>query len=54
MTSSKRSVEKIIQLLAKYMDEMGIDYVIVSGIAVIAWGRPRTTQDIDIIIDHGI
>jgi hypothetical protein len=32
-------------------DELGIDYVIVGGIAVCSWGNVRTTRDVDVIVD---
>ncbi|MFX0209106.1 MAG: hypothetical protein ACFFDT_24190 [Candidatus Hodarchaeota archaeon] len=52
MVSGKRSIVDIINLVVDYLEEKEIDYVIVGGIAVIAWGRPRTTQDIYIIVDQ--
>ncbi|MFX1513282.1 MAG: nucleotidyltransferase [Promethearchaeota archaeon] len=52
MTSIKRTLLDIIHLVVDYLEDKGVDYVIVGGIAVIAWGRPRTTQDIDLIVDH--
>lgn len=38
--------------LCNYLNNNNISYVIVGGISVLAWGRSRTTEDIDIIIDH--
>ena len=32
------------------MNKTKINYMIIGGLAVIKWGRPRLTQDIDIII----
>ncbi|MHA2496387.1 MAG: hypothetical protein ACXAEI_12960, partial [Candidatus Hodarchaeales archaeon] len=52
MTRAKRTIEDIIFLIADYFSQKSVEYVIVGGIAVIAWGRPRTTQDIDIIVSH--
>lgn len=52
MTRAKRTIEEIIFLIADYFSQKSVEYVIVGGIAVIAWGRPRTTQDIDIIVSH--
>lgn len=46
------SIINIIKLLCTYFNDNEIDYVIVGGISVIAWGRTRTTEDIDIIMNH--
>jgi hypothetical protein len=41
-----------IKIICNYLNEQNIPYVVVGGISVIAWGRSRTTDDIDFIIDH--
>ena len=46
------SLINAIKSLCTYLNINNIDYVIVGGISVIAWGRTRTTEDIDIIINH--
>lgn len=38
---------KIVDIL----DELKIDYLVTGGIAVLIWGRPRFTADIDFIIE---
>ncbi|OLS23588.1 MAG: hypothetical protein HeimC3_24000 [Candidatus Heimdallarchaeota archaeon LC_3] len=43
---------KSITHLCNYLNNNNIDYVIVGGISVLAWGRARTTEGIVIIIDH--
>lgn len=45
-----RSMEEILELTCKYLNERNVEYVIVGGIAVLAYGTPRTTMDADIII----
>ena len=52
MVHKQNVITRIIHIITDYFDNNSIPYVIVGGIAVISWGRPRTTQDIDIIIDH--
>jgi hypothetical protein len=42
---------EILQLVSSYLNERGIDHVFVGGIAVMYHGVPRTTVDIDILID---
>lgn len=32
------------------LERMGIDYVIIGGVAVSSWGNPRTTRDLDVIV----
>lgn len=38
---------KIVQIL----DELDIPYIVTGGIAVFLWGRPRFTDDIDIVVE---
>ncbi len=45
-----RTMEEILKDVCSYLNSKGIDYVLIGGIAVIAYGNPRTTVDIDIII----
>jgi hypothetical protein len=42
---------EILQAVCSYLNEKGIDYVVVGGIAVMYHGVPRTTVDIDILFD---
>ncbi|MGY5871847.1 MAG: nucleotidyltransferase [Candidatus Thorarchaeota archaeon] len=41
---------EILQYVCSYLNEQGIDYVIVGGVAVMYYGVPRTTVDIDILL----
>ncbi len=52
MVLKRNTITRIIHLITNYFDQNKIRYVIVGGIAVIAWGRLRTTQDVNIIVDH--
>lgn len=45
-----RSMNEILQLVCKFLNEEKIVYVVVGGLAVLFYGIPRTTMDIDIII----
>lgn len=49
---NSNSIVTALKLISQYLNEHSIPYVVVGGISVIAWGRSRTTEDIDIIIDH--
>lgn len=46
------SLEDILISISKYLNENNVPHVVVGGWAAIAWGRQRTTFDIDLIIDH--
>ncbi|MBI2577291.1 MAG: nucleotidyltransferase [Candidatus Wildermuthbacteria bacterium] len=37
--------------VAQILDELGIPYIVTGGIAVFVWGRPRFTDDIDIVVE---
>jgi predicted nucleotidyltransferase len=43
-------IEKLIKKLAKILDKEEIPYMIIGGQAVLLYGRPRLTQDIDITL----
>jgi hypothetical protein len=45
-----RRIEEVIRAITKILGEEKVDYVIVGGIAVAAWGNIRTTRDVDIIL----
>lgn len=46
-----RNMEDILELVCQYLNEHNIEYVIIGGVAVIAFGIPRTTMDADYIIN---
>ena len=41
---------EILQFLCSYLNQRGIEYAVVGGVAVMYHGVPRTTVDIDLII----
>ncbi len=43
---------EILRIVTRYFRQRKVRYVIVGGIAVSVYGYPRSTQDIDLIIDH--
>lgn len=43
-------VEKLIKKIAQKLDEDKIPYMVIGGQAVLVYGRPRLTQDIDITL----
>jgi hypothetical protein len=45
-----RKIEEVLKLVCNFLDENSIEYVIVGGIAVLFYGNPRTTMDIDYVI----
>jgi len=48
-----RTIEQILYLVCDFLDNSKIDYVIVGGFAVLFYGNPRTTMDIDYVIQLG-
>lgn len=47
----KTDIITLLHLVAEKLEELKIPYVVTGGIAVSYWGLPRTTHDIDIIIE---
>jgi len=45
-------IEEILISITQYLERQQIPYVVVGGFAAVAWGRARTTYDIDIIVDQ--
>lgn len=43
-------IEDLLITIAKILNKLEIPYIITGGMAVSAWGRPRTTLDIDIVV----
>jgi len=43
-------IEKIIKNIAQHLDQQQIAYMIIGGQAVLLYGRPRLTRDIDITL----
>ncbi len=40
-----------VKLVARYLDEAGVEYAIIGGYALAAHGLVRFTQDIDVLVD---
>ncbi len=45
-----RSMDEILKLICTFLNEEKVAYVVVGGLAVLFYGIPRTTMDIDILI----
>ncbi len=45
-----RAIEQILNLVCEFLNKKNIDYVIIGGFAVLFYGNPRTTMDIDYVI----
>jgi hypothetical protein len=48
-----RTIEEILKLVCSFLNENNMDYVIVGGFAVLFYGNPRTTMDIDYVMQLG-
>jgi len=46
-----RTVEQILDIVCEFLNKNSINYVIVGGFAVLFYGNPRTTMDIDYVIE---
>ncbi|MFX0181433.1 MAG: hypothetical protein ACFE95_00015 [Candidatus Hodarchaeota archaeon] len=47
----KADLEEFFALVITCLNEAKIKYVVVGAIASIVWGRPRTTMDVEVVID---
>ncbi len=45
-----RSMHEILKLVCTFLNGEEVEYVVVGGLAVLFYGIPRTTMDIDLII----
>lgn len=43
--------ERLLREIAEILKKLDIPYIITGGIAVVVWGRPRFTADIDIVVE---
>ncbi|MEA2054815.1 MAG: DUF6036 family nucleotidyltransferase [Candidatus Thermoplasmatota archaeon] len=50
MNSNKRGIDDILFLICDFLNKNDVAYVVVGGIAILFYGNPRTTMDIDIIL----
>jgi hypothetical protein len=41
----------VVYEVVKVLEDLGVPYAIVGGYSAIFWGRPRTTQDADLVIE---
>lgn len=44
------SPDKILNRVARFLERYRIDYLLIGGMALSVWGRPRTTLDLDFLI----
>lgn len=47
----KTDPRKLLAQIAQVLDKVVIPYLVTGGMAVVAWGRPRYTADIDTVIE---
>lgn len=45
---------RILEVLSDYLNNENIPYAIVGGVAVLVYGYPRATQDIDLVVDQTV
>lgn len=44
-------LENTLKKIAKILQKLKIPYLVTGGVAIVVWGRPRYTADIDILIE---
>ena len=44
-------IEQVLRAVLPTLEQLGIPYILTGGIAATLHGRPRFTQDIDVVID---
>ena len=49
MTRERRSYDAVVRAVERALAAAGVEHVFVGGIAVIAFGRRRTTEDVDVL-----
>jgi hypothetical protein len=47
------ALTQLINTVSRHLREKSIPHAVVGGVAVAIWGRPRATEDIDMIVDLG-
>lgn len=47
----KQSPKHILVVVTEILEELRIPYLVTGGMAVLIWGRPRFTADIDIVVE---
>lgn len=45
-----RRLEQLLNDVCETLDEAGVPYAIIGGIALSVWGEPRTTFDVDLVV----
>src|SRR5436309_15157764 len=53
MPEKRRSFVAVVKAAERSLRAAGMDHVVVGGLAVVAFGVPRTTTDVDVIVDYG-
>jgi hypothetical protein len=51
MVSESLDIVGFLKLVLEALDSAGIEYMLGGAIAAWAWGEPRATQDIDLVVD---
>jgi hypothetical protein len=43
--------ENVLGLVSGFLEEKGVDFAVIGGVAIVAYGLPRTTLDLDLIVE---
>jgi len=51
VVQNQQDPQDLLIKIVNVLDDLKIPYLITGGIAVLVWGRPRFTADIDVVIE---
>src|SRR6266571_1086530 len=51
MPARRRSYDAVVRAVERALTAARVDHVFVGGVAVLAFGRARTTEDVDVLAD---
>jgi Nucleotidyl transferase of unknown function (DUF2204) len=46
--------ESVLKVVSDFLEEKGVDYAVIGGVALISYGLPRTTLDLDFIVESSV
>ncbi|MFL6261658.1 MAG: hypothetical protein ACJ76Y_18330 [Thermoanaerobaculia bacterium] len=46
--------ESVLGVVSGFLEEKGINFAVIGGVAIVAYGLPRTTLDLDLIVESSV
>ncbi len=44
-------IGKVLEVVTAFLDQKGYRYAVIGGVALVMYGLPRTTLDLDLVVD---